>query len=194
MQRVAFRLTQVRINAHDVGKSGVGIETAQVMEELIAMAKKFKDEAERGVNAGLNADELTYYDALADDEESVRELGDETLKKSPHALAESLRKNMSVDWAVRDSVRAKLRLLVKRILRKYKYRPVKAEADVTLVLEQAETLRAEWARGRWRAPRRTLNWHYDAQAVRGGEPDALSGVGGGRWRSDSSASSKHCHW
>jgi type I restriction enzyme R subunit len=98
------------------------IETAQVMEELIAMAKKFKEEAERGVNAGLNADELAFYDALADNEESVRELGDETLKKIAHELAESLRKNMSVDWAVRDSVRAKLRLLVKRILRKYKYR------------------------------------------------------------------------
>jgi type I restriction enzyme R subunit len=121
------------------------IETAQVMEELIAMAKKFKEEAERGVNAGLNADELAFYDALADNEESVRELGDETLKKIAHELAESLRKNVSVDWAVRDSVRAKLRLLVKRILRKYKYPPVKEEAAVALVLEQAETLSAEWA-------------------------------------------------
>jgi type I restriction enzyme R subunit len=121
------------------------IETAQVMEELIAMAKKFKEEAERGLNAGLNADELAFYDALADNEESVRELGDETLKKIAHELAESLRKNVSVDWAVRDSVRAKLRLLVKRILRKYKYPPVKEEAAVALVLEQAETLSAEWA-------------------------------------------------
>lgn len=121
------------------------IETAQVMEELIAMAKKFKEEAERGLNAGLNADELAFYDALANNEESVRELGDETLKKIAHELAESLRKNVSVDWAVRDSVRAKLRLLVKRILRKYKYPPVKEEAAVALVLEQAETLSAEWA-------------------------------------------------
>jgi type I restriction enzyme, R subunit len=121
------------------------IETAQVMEELIAMAKKFKEEAERGANAGLNADELAFYDALADNEDSVRQLGDETLKKIAHELAESLRKNVSVDWAVRDSVRAKLRLLVKRILRKYKYPPVKEEAAVALVLEQAETLSAEWA-------------------------------------------------
>lgn len=121
------------------------IETAQVMEELIAMAKKFKEETERGVNAGLNADELAFYDALANNEESVRELGDETLKKIAHELAESLRKNVSVDWAVRDSVRAKLRLLVKRILRKYKYPPVKEDAAVALVLEQAETLSAEWA-------------------------------------------------
>jgi type I restriction enzyme R subunit len=121
------------------------IETAQVMEELIAMAKKFREEAERGANAGLNADELAFYDALADNEDSVRELGDETLKQIAHELADSLRKNASVDWAVRDSVRAKLRLLVKRILRKYKYPPVKEEAAVALVMQQAETLSAEWA-------------------------------------------------
>jgi type I restriction enzyme R subunit len=121
------------------------IETAQVMEELIAMAKKFKEEAERGASAGLNSDEIAFYDALADNEESVRELGDETLKKIAHELAESLRNNVSVDWAVRDSVRAKLRLLVKRILRKYKYPPVKEEAAVALVLDQAETLSAQWA-------------------------------------------------
>jgi len=120
------------------------IETAQVMEELIAMAKKFKEEAERGANTGLNADELAFYDALADNEESVRELGDETLKKIAHELAESLRKSVSVDWAVRDSVRAKLRLLVKRILRKYKYPPIKESAAVDMVLAQAETLSAAW--------------------------------------------------
>ena len=98
----------------------------------------------RGTNAGLNADELAFYDALADNEESVRELGDETLKKIAHELAESLRNNVSVDWAVRESVRAKLRLLVRRILRKYKYPPVKAEAAVALVMQQAETLSAQW--------------------------------------------------
>ncbi|MEC5159759.1 MULTISPECIES: type I restriction endonuclease subunit R [unclassified Janthinobacterium] len=121
------------------------IETAQVMEELIAMAKKFKEAAGRGSDLGLNADELAFYDALADNEESARELGDETLKKIAHELAESLRQNVSIDWAVRDSVRAKLRLLVKRILRKYKYPPVKQDAAVQLILEQAESLCAEWA-------------------------------------------------
>jgi type I restriction enzyme R subunit len=120
------------------------IETAQVMEELIAMAKKFKEAAERGVELGLNSDELAFYDALANNEESVRELGDETLKKIAHELAENLRKNASVDWSVRDSVRAKLRLMVKRILRKYKYPPVKQEEAVQLVLAQAESLCAEW--------------------------------------------------
>ena len=115
------------------------------MEELIAMAKKFKAEAERAANAGLNADELAFYDALTESEESVRELGDETLKKFAHELAENLRKKVSVDWAVRDNVQAKLRLLVKRILRKDKYSPVKEEAAVALVMHQAETLSAEWA-------------------------------------------------
>lgn len=96
------------------------IETAQVMEELIAMAKKFKEAIGQGDELGLNADELAFYDALANNEEVVREMGDEGLKKIAHELAENLRQNTSVDWAVRDSVRAKLRLMVKRILRKYK--------------------------------------------------------------------------
>ncbi|RJG01997.1 type I restriction endonuclease subunit R [Noviherbaspirillum sedimenti] len=121
------------------------IETAQVIEELIEMAKKFQEAADRGADLGLNSDELAFYDALANNEDSVRELGDETLKKIAHELAESLRQNVSVDWSVRESVRAKLRLMVKRILRKYKYPPVKREEAVQLVLAQAETLSAEWA-------------------------------------------------
>jgi type I restriction enzyme R subunit len=120
------------------------IETAQVMEELIQMAKKFKEAVNRGVDLGLNSDELAFYDALANNEESVRELGDETLKKIAHELAENLRKSASVDWSVRESVRASLRLMVKRILRKYKYPPAKQEEAVQLVLEQAESLCAEW--------------------------------------------------
>ena len=71
-------------------------------------------------------------------------MGDDILKKIAHELAESLRQNISVDWSVRDSVRARLRLMVKRILRKYKYPPTKQEEAITLVLEQAETLSAEW--------------------------------------------------
>ncbi|WP_425254796.1 type I restriction endonuclease subunit R [Janthinobacterium sp. NFX145] len=121
------------------------IETAQVMEELIAMAKKFKEAVGRGSDLGLNTDELAFYDALAENEDSARELGDETLKKIAHELAESLRQNVSIDWAVRDSVRAKLRLLVKRILRKYKYPPVKQDTAVQLILEQAESLCVEWS-------------------------------------------------
>ncbi|PPK70792.1 type I restriction enzyme R subunit [Methylobacter tundripaludum] len=121
------------------------IETAQVMEELIQMAKKFKEAVNRGVDLGLNSDELAFYDALANNEDSVRELGDETLKKIAHELAENLRNSVSVDWSVRESVRASLRLMVKRILRKYKYPPTKQEEAIQLVLEQAESLSAEWA-------------------------------------------------
>jgi type I restriction enzyme R subunit len=121
------------------------IETAQVMEELIQMAKNFKDAVNRGVALGLNNDELAFYDALANNEESVRELGDATLKKIALELTDKLRNSTSVDWAVRDNVRADLRLMVKRILRKYKYPPAKAEEAIQLVLEQAENLCAEWA-------------------------------------------------
>ncbi len=120
------------------------IETAQVMEELIAMAKKFKEAADRGAELGLNDDELAFYDALANNEDSVRELGDETLKKIAHELTQALRKNVSVDWSERESVRARLRRLVRNILRKYKYPPVKTEDAVELVLSQAEKLCEEW--------------------------------------------------
>ena len=120
------------------------IETAQVIEELIEMAKKFKEAASRNESLGLSNDEILFYDALANNEAAVRELSDETLKLIAHELTENLRQNVSVDWSKRESVRAKLRLMVKRILRKYKYPPDKAEEAVQLVLNQAETLSAEW--------------------------------------------------
>ena len=121
------------------------IETAKVMEELIAMAKKFREESQRGVELGLNSDEVAFYDALANNESSVRELGDEILKKIAHELTENLRKNISVDWSVRESVRANLRIMVRRILRKYKYPPDTQEQAVQLILEQAESLCEEWS-------------------------------------------------
>ena len=121
------------------------IETAQVMEELIAMAKKFREAANRGDTLGLSDDEVKFYDALANNESAVRELQDETLKTIAHELTESLRNNLSVDWAERESVRAKLRLMVKRILRKYKYPPDLQEAAVELVLQQAQALGESWA-------------------------------------------------
>ncbi|MEN9903189.1 MAG: hypothetical protein RL651_1853 [Pseudomonadota bacterium] len=121
------------------------IETAQVIEELIDMAKKFRVAANRGDELGLNDDEVRFYDALADNESAVRELSDETLKKIAHELAENLRNNLTVDWSVRDSVRAKLRLMVRRILRKYKYPPDQQEAAVELVLQQADALGEAWS-------------------------------------------------
>jgi type I restriction enzyme R subunit len=120
------------------------IETAQVIEELIEMAKKFAAASKRGDALGLNDDELAFYDALANNEASVRELGDEILAKIAHELTASLRANVSVDWSSRESVRAKLRILVRRILRKYKYPPDQAEEAAQLVLNQAETLCEAW--------------------------------------------------
>lgn len=120
------------------------IETAQVIEELIEMAKKFAAAGKRGERLGLNDDELAFYDALANNEASVRELGDKTLAKIAHELTTSLRQNVTVDWNNRDSVRAKLRLLVKRILRKYKYPPDQQEKAAQLVLAQAEALCEAW--------------------------------------------------
>ncbi|MFI8479133.1 type I restriction endonuclease subunit R [Pseudomonas sp. NPDC078700] len=120
------------------------IETAQVIEELIEMAKKFAAASKRGETLGLNDDELAFYDALANNEASVRELGDEILAKIAHELTDNLRQNVSVDWSSRDSVRAKLRLMVKRILRKYKYPPDQQEDATQMILAQAETLCEAW--------------------------------------------------
>lgn len=121
------------------------IETAQVMEELIEMAKKFREEAARGANLGLTEDEVKFYDALANNESAVRELQDDILKKIAQELTDNLRKNLKVDWNERKSVRASLRLMVRRILRKYKYPPDLQDAAVELVLQQANALGEEWS-------------------------------------------------
>ena len=121
------------------------IETAQVMEELIEMAKKFREASTRGEHLGLTDDEVKFYDALANNESAVRELNDEVLKKIAHELTENLRKNIKVDWAERESVRANLRLMVRRILRKYKYPPDQQDSAVELVLQQVQALGEEWA-------------------------------------------------
>lgn len=122
-----------------------GIETAQVIEELIAMAKQFQSELERDAALGLNPDEVAFYDALASNESAVRELGDEILKKIAVDITDKLRKSTTVDWQVRESVRAKLRILVRRTLQRYKYPPDKAPAAIELVMEQAEALSNYWS-------------------------------------------------
>ena len=123
-----------------------GIETAQVIEELIAMAKQFQAEMERDAALGLNPDEVAFHDALASNESAVRELGDETLKKIAVEITDKLRKSTTVDWQVRESVRAKLRILVRRTLQRYKYPPDKAPAAIELIMEQAEALSNHWTR------------------------------------------------
>ncbi len=120
------------------------IETAQVMEELIQMAKKFREASLQDEKLGLTEDEVRFYYALIENESAVRELSDDTLKKIAHELTENLRKNLSVDWSARESVQAKLRLMVKRILRKYKYPPDHQDAAVELVLEQVQAFGDGW--------------------------------------------------
>ncbi len=121
------------------------IETAQVIEELIQMAKDFQRDLEREQSLGLNPDEVAFYDALANNASAVRELGDEILKKIAIEITEKLRKSTTVDWQVRDSVRAQLRILVRRTLQRYKYPPDQAAEAVELVLKQAEALSNVWS-------------------------------------------------
>lgn len=122
-----------------------GIETAQVIEELIAMAKQFQADLEREAALGLNPDEVAFYDALANNESAVRELGDEILKKIAIEITDKLRASTTVDWQVRESVRAKLRILVRRTLQRYKYPPDQAIEAVELILQQAEVLSNSWS-------------------------------------------------
>ena len=123
-----------------------GIETAQVIEELIKMAEDFKAAMAREAELGLHPDEVAFYDALASNASAVRELGDETLKKIAVEITEKLRKSTTVDWQVRDSVRARLRILVRRTLQRYKYPPDKAPEAIEMVLKQAEVLSGSWSR------------------------------------------------
>ncbi|MCB1599967.1 MAG: type I restriction endonuclease subunit R [Rhodanobacteraceae bacterium] len=120
------------------------IESAQVIEELIAMANELREAAKRGENLGLNESELAFYDALANNASAVRELGDEVLKRIAFELTEKLRNSTSVDWQKRESVRARLRNLVRITLRRHKYPPDMQEEAIRLVLEQAERLSDEW--------------------------------------------------
>jgi type I restriction enzyme R subunit len=120
------------------------VETAQVIEELIQMAKDFQAAMKRDEALGLSADEIAFYDALANNESAMRELGDAILKKIAQELTEKLRASTTVDWQVRDSVRAKMRNMVRRLLKKYKYPPDKQDDAIDLVLKQAEKLSYAW--------------------------------------------------
>jgi len=123
------------------------IETSQVIEELIQMAKEFQAEMQREASLGLNPDEIAFYDALANNESAVRELGDDTLKQIAREITEKLRKSTTVDWQVRDSVRAQLKILVRRTLQRWKYPPDKAAEAIELVMKQAEQLSNAWTSG-----------------------------------------------
>ncbi|MCY3826334.1 MAG: type I restriction endonuclease subunit R [Candidatus Dadabacteria bacterium] len=120
------------------------IEAAAVVEELIELAREMREAAARGEKLGLSEEELAFYDALETNDSAVRVLGDQVLRAIAQELVETVRKNLEIDWTLRESVRAKLRLLVKKVLRSHGYPPDKQEKATRTVLEQAELLSAEW--------------------------------------------------
>ena len=121
------------------------IEAAQVIEELIALAREMREASARGEALGLSEDELAFYDALGVNDSAVQVLGDETLRDIARELVKTVRGNVTIDWTLRENVRANLRRLVKRILRHHRYPPDKQESATRTVLEQAEVLSADWA-------------------------------------------------
>jgi type I restriction enzyme R subunit len=116
------------------------IEAAQVIEELIELAKHMREADKRGEALNMTEDEVAFYDALEVNDSAVKVLGEPTLQQIARELVESVRANTSIDWTIKESVRAKLRVIVKRILRKYGYPPDKQEMATQTVLEQAELL------------------------------------------------------
>ena len=121
------------------------IEAAQVIEELIALAKELRDADRRGEELGLSDEELAFYDALAANESAVELLGDQELLFIARELVETVKRNATIDWTVKESVRANLRRMVRRILRKHGYPPDLQEQATITVLEQAALLGLEWA-------------------------------------------------
>jgi len=121
------------------------IETAQVIEELIALAKDMREAARRGEQPGLTDDEVAFYDALEVNDSAVAVLGDATLKMIAQELVRSVKNSVTIDWTVRENVRAQMRVIIKRILRKYGYPPDKQARATELVLEQAAALCKDWS-------------------------------------------------
>ena len=116
------------------------VETAQIIQGLIKLAKEMREAGQRGERLKLSDDELAFYDALADNESAVEVLGDKTLRDIAREVAAKIRQSVSIDWTIKETVRAAMRAMVKRLLRKYGYPPDKQEAATKLVLEQAELL------------------------------------------------------
>lgn len=121
------------------------VETAQVIEELIQIAKEMREAQKRGENLKLKEDEAAFYDALADNGSAVAVLGDETLAKIARELTVMIRGSATIDWTKKESVRAAMRRDVRRLLKKYKYPPDQTEKAIDTVLRQAELMATEWA-------------------------------------------------
>ena len=122
------------------------IEAAQVIEELIAMAKQFRDEVEKVEAMGLSAAEVAFYDALANNRSAQELMGDQVLTQMARELAEKLRNNLSIDWQYKENVRARLRTMIKALLKRYKYPPDQEAVAIDLVLQQTEMIAEEWSR------------------------------------------------
>lgn len=120
------------------------IESAQVIEELIALAAEMREAGRRGEKLRLTEDEVAFYDALGVNDSAVRVLGDDTLKTIARELVDAVRNSVTIDWTLRENVRARIRVMIKRILRKHGYPPDKQETATQTVLEQAEVLCAGW--------------------------------------------------
>ena len=116
------------------------IEAAQVIQELIEMAKQFKKDIENAKNLNLRDDEIAFYDALSNNESAKEVMGEDKLILIAKEVAEKLRSNITVDWSVRESVRAKIRLLIKNALKRHKYPPDKQDSAADLILSQAEVI------------------------------------------------------
>ena len=116
------------------------IETTQVIMELIELAKKISEAEKRGESTGLTPDELAFYDALADNESACEIMGEDILKQIARDLTISIKNNISVDWAIRDSVQAKMKMTIKRLLKKYGYPPDKTAKAVDVVMEQTKLM------------------------------------------------------
>ena len=119
------------------------IEAAQVIQELIEMAKEFKKDLEKLEEMNLDEAEQAFYDALANNESAENLMGEDILMEIAREVAQKLRKQVTVDWSVRESVRAKIRLMVKTLLKRYKYPPDEQEEAVDLILRQAEVVSEE---------------------------------------------------
>ena len=125
------------------------ITTVEMLQVVIDMAKDIRAAVMRGEEQGLSNEELAFYQALAENESAVDVMGNDQLRVIAHELLTSLRANVTVDWAHREPARARLRVLIKRILRKYGYPPDLQDAAVQTVLQQAEALSASWQTGAW---------------------------------------------
>ena len=121
------------------------IETVEVIEELIALAKGMREAEKRGEELGLSEEEVAFYDALETNDSAVKMMGDNALREIARELVAAVRGNVTIDWTVRESVRAKLRVMVRRVLRRHGYPPDKQEKATQTVLAQAELLCADWA-------------------------------------------------